>query len=727
MASTRATTPISYDLCEQLQSLVQLYGLKSVQDALQKIAFPSTFTANPGEIDDRPKKQDETTKATEQLNQSILDASFEAILVADQSSGSILKVNASMLKIFGFESQEEVVGQNLSRFIVDGEVDGMDTHNYMQKFCDRAATSTILGVQRHLMARKANGVEFPCRIGLRNVLDSQHLVAFIHDITHEKAAEREFHLCQSILDSSFESIVVADDDGKIIKVNASMLAIFRFEREEDVVGQNLSLLVGGEKGHAEKHSQYLKKFWERGGTSSILGAQRKLIARRRDGTQFPCRIGVRKVLDSELLVGFIHDITTEQEADHERQLNQSILDSSFESIIVTNDNGDIIKVNASMLSTFGFENSDDILGKNISMLVGGEGKHAENHSSYMQKFRARGGKSAVLGTQRRLIARRVNGTEFPCRIGVRKVPNSDLLVGFIHDATHEERSLELAVEKRAAEELLYNMLPQEIAMRLKSDPGHLADHFHEATILFGDIVGFTKMSNSLPPVEIVRFLNVIFSLFDEKLDKYGLNKVKTIGDCYMVTSIPTCRHPPKSCSAVCHFAMDMIHVLDEYNKKHPERPLNMRIGINIGPVVAGVVGTKRFLYDIWGDAVNLASRMESTGQPGRVQVTQAVVDVVSAANDDFTFEKRGVVHVKGIGDMETYFIEERDKNRSWSYWKTLRSSIAADDSRESQDIIELLQNVKQLETSPSSDEVSGSLGRGRGVLERVEESIGDVA
>ena len=138
------------------------------------------------------------------------------------------------------------------------------------------------------------------------------------------------------------------------------------------------------------------------------------------------------------------------------------------------------------------------------------------------------------GARRELSARRRDGTEFPCRIGVRKVPDSDLLVGFIHDITHEKRSMELAVEKRAAEELLHNMLPREIALRLKNHPGHLADHFHQATILFGDIVGFTRMSNTLTPGEVVQFLNVIFSRFDQRLDMYGLNKVKTIGDCYMV-------------------------------------------------------------------------------------------------------------------------------------------------------------------------------------------------
>ena len=142
----------------------------------------------------------------------------------------------------------------------------------------------------------------------------------------------------------------------------------------------------------------------------------------------------------------------------------------------------------------------------------------------------------------------------------------------------------------------------------------------------------------------------------------------------------------------------MIQALEDHNKANLEQPLQMRIGINAGPVVAGVVGTKRFLYDVWGDAVNVASRMESTGEPGRVQVTQAVIDAVAeVAANDFLFEKRGFVDVKGIGEMETFFITEGDKNQSTRYWKTLTASIGSDDMRKSSETLELLQNVRQLE------------------------------
>lgn len=127
----------------------------------------------------------------------------------------------------------------------------------------------------------------------------------------------------------------------------------------------------------------------------------------------------------------------------------------------------------------------------------------------------------------------------------------------------------------------------------------------------------------------------------------------------MVTSIPGPDVGHKEVSSVCHFGLDMIHALHDYNAENPERSFDLRVGINCGPVVAGVVGTKRFLYAVWGDAVNLASRMDSTGVPGRIQVSKAVVDSLASWNDDFRFESRGRIHVKGKGEMETFLMTER--------------------------------------------------------------------
>ena len=202
------------------------------------------------------------------------------------------------------------------------------------------------------------------------------------------------------------------------------------------------------------------------------------------------------------------------------------------------------------------------------------------------------------------------------------------------------------------EDLLNNVLPRPIATRLKHEPATIADGFQNASILFADIAGFTPVSQDLTPDELVQMLDAIFSRFDELVDQYGLEKIKTIGDEYMVASgipIPRDDHA----QALANFALAMRDSLAEYSAAK-DVDLQMRIGLNSGPVVAGVIGKRRFLYDLWGDSVNTASRMESHGIPGEIQVTEATRDLLDGR---FTFIDRGVIDIKGKGPMQTYLLQ----------------------------------------------------------------------
>jgi class 3 adenylate cyclase/HAMP domain-containing protein len=213
-----------------------------------------------------------------------------------------------------------------------------------------------------------------------------------------------------------------------------------------------------------------------------------------------------------------------------------------------------------------------------------------------------------------------------------------------------ERTADLVAEQSKSERLLRNVLPGEIAERLKREPSAIAEGFDAVTVLFADIVGFTEMSARSTPLEVVRLLNAIFSSFDELADKYGLEKIKTIGDAYMVVGgLPVPR--PDHASAVAEMALDMRRVVDGLRSAHPG--LAVRIGMHTGPVVAGVIGTRKFSYDLWGDTVNVASRMESHGEAGRVQVSAAVAE---ALGDGFELEERGVIKVKGRGELRTLWL-----------------------------------------------------------------------
>jgi adenylate cyclase len=209
----------------------------------------------------------------------------------------------------------------------------------------------------------------------------------------------------------------------------------------------------------------------------------------------------------------------------------------------------------------------------------------------------------------------------------------------------------LRQEQAKAENLLLNILPRSIADKLKDQTQRIADHFESASILFADVVDFTPWSEGLPPAEVVGYLDRLFSHFDELAERYGLEKIKTIGDCYMVAAgVPTPR--PDHAHALALMALDMLEAMRSAEEV-AHVGLELRIGINSGPVVAGVIGRKRFLYDLWGDAVNTASRMESHGTPGRIQITHATHELLV---NEFEFERRGTIAVKGKGEIETWYL-----------------------------------------------------------------------
>jgi len=208
---------------------------------------------------------------------------------------------------------------------------------------------------------------------------------------------------------------------------------------------------------------------------------------------------------------------------------------------------------------------------------------------------------------------------------------------------------ELQAEQQKSERLLRNILPESIAERLKQEPSLMAEDFHHVTVLFADIEGFTELSARLPPNQLVELLNDVFSRFDKLVEKHGVEKIKTIGDAYMVVAglpIP-CENPVER---IANLAIDMLQAIKDFT----DYDLNIRIGIHTGPVVAGVIGIKKFAYDLWGDTVNTASRMESHGVAGSIQVSASIYEILK---DRFTLTPRGSIQIKGKGEMATYLLE----------------------------------------------------------------------
>lgn len=228
------------------------------------------------------------------------------------------------------------------------------------------------------------------------------------------------------------------------------------------------------------------------------------------------------------------------------------------------------------------------------------------------------------------------------------------LVERLQNEIKERQGVELALRlaQKKSDNLLLNILPAAIIENLKKGDCGAAERFESATVLFADIVNFTSLAARMLPLELVNFLNQIFSRFDQLTEKHGVEKIKTIGDAYMVAGglpVPRADHV----EAIADMALDMQEAIADFQTDTGE-PFQIRIGIHTGPVVAGVIGTKKFIYDLWGDTVNVASRMECQGLPGYIQVTTAIYELLK---DGYLFEERGAITVKGKGEMIAYWLK----------------------------------------------------------------------
>lgn len=210
----------------------------------------------------------------------------------------------------------------------------------------------------------------------------------------------------------------------------------------------------------------------------------------------------------------------------------------------------------------------------------------------------------------------------------------------------------LEIEKEKSERLLLNILPRAIADRLKLGERTIAERFTEVTVLFADIVGFTSLANQTEPEELVSLLNDLFSRFDRLAEQHGLEKIKTIGDSYLVVGglpVPS----PDQAEVVAEMALAMLAVTADLNRERGAQ-LALRIGLNSGPVIAGVIGRRKFTYDLWGTTVNLASRMQSSGPPNHVQISEGTRRLL---RDKFHLTERGAVHCKGVGEVRSYLLD----------------------------------------------------------------------
>ncbi|KAI8930119.1 adenylate and guanylate cyclase catalytic domain-containing protein [Entophlyctis helioformis] len=333
----------------------------------------------------------------------------------------------------------------------------------------------------------------------------------------------------------------------------------------------------------------------------------------------------------------------------ERRILNSVLNTVVDGIINITPNGAITRFNAAAERMFGYK-ADEIIGKSINSLM--PERYAVNHDQYLTNYLTTGIKKAI-GRNRRVFGLKKDGTEFPIQLSLSEVKENDqhFFTGIARDMTEE-----LEVSRNKADDLLSQMLPPSVSRQLLEGKQVEPQSYESATIFFLDVVGFTTICSTISPMETVGLLNGIYQIFDDIIEQYDAYKVETIGDSYMVVSGLPKRNGERHASEIANLALHILAKVYAYKFEHnPELKLRVRIGINTGPVVAGVVGSKMPRYCLFGDTVNTASRMESTGTPMKIQVSESTYKMLSKAGG-YHLLPRGETGVKGKGKMTTFFL-----------------------------------------------------------------------
>jgi PAS domain S-box-containing protein len=330
-----------------------------------------------------------------------------------------------------------------------------------------------------------------------------------------------------------------------------------------------------------------------------------------------------------------------------------IFENATEGMFQATKSGQYISSNPALAQMYGYDSPEDLIQSvtNISTQLYVQPKRREEIAAYLNQFEHMSGSESEVF--------RKDGSKLWISETIRKVYDEkgdfQYYEGIVHDITERRRmDTELRLQRQQADRLLVNILPYQIAQRLKAGTRTIAEGFDDVTVIFADLVDFTAASVQMDPKGLVELLNDIFSKFDRLAEEHGLEKIKTIGDAYMAASglpVPRLDHV----DSVAMMALDMQQAIADYTRPTGE-PFQLRIGISTGPVIAGVIGVRKFAYDLWGDTVNLASRMETTGMAGRIQVTP---EVYERLHHRFRLEPRGTVLVKGRGHMDSYWLTGR--------------------------------------------------------------------
>ena len=616
------------------------------------------------ELEIRVEQRTSDLKTSETKYRTLVEAA-NCIILRRDIAGTIKFINEYGVTFFGFYNQDEMVGRNISGTIIKDSDDTTisDLLNWMGN-SNKAPQVSMFQESQNI---RNDGEEVWISWANCPILDnSGRLVEVLSigiDITERKQIESTLEEFVSLQRATFESIadgvIAVDQLGHINSYNQRFVDMFSLSPEilsindSDLRLEFLSkMMIDPEEFMLRSQEFYRHPEHE---SYDLLELSDGRVLER---FSRPQRIGNQIIGRVWSFQDITARVRAEQALEEQKTYLRLIIDSIPQQIFWKDTNLVFRGCNKNWAMSAQLATPESVVGKTDYDLIG--------NLELANIFRAHDQQIMESNIpEMHVIQRKLNPDKSGKSIwlDISKLPIIDAegktigILGVLDDVTERKLAEEaLHSEQEKSEKLLLNILPKAIADRLKQFHGVIADSFESVTVLFADLVSFTRMSSELSPQELVDLLNLIFSNFDTLCEKYGLEKIKTIGDAYMVAGgipLPTEDHA----EAIAAMALDMVEKVDEL-RKLTGKPLQIRIGIHTGAVIAGVIGTQKFIYDLWGDTVNVASRMESHSEVGKIQVTAATYELLK---HKFDLVERGVIEVKGKGLMQTYWLTSSPK------------------------------------------------------------------
>jgi urea ABC transporter urea binding protein len=589
-----------------------------------------------------------------------LFAAMTDVVIVLNARGHFLKIIPSNPNLL-YQSPDVLIGKRLHDVFLPAQAD-----------------SFLSSIQQALETKQTIDIEYHLTLGERTLwlatsispISDNSVIGVTRDITERKQAEEALRASEeryrSVIAAMAEGIILYKADGKLSAWNKAAERILGMSTEQMMGWTAIdprwrTIRENGSAFPGELHPAMVTLRTGKPQSNVVMGVQKP------DGTLTWISINSQPLFQPGeakpyAVVTSLSDFTERKQVEealrNAEERYRSIFENIGEGLFQVTPEGQFLSANPALAQIYGYDSPEELIEKITDV----------NQQLYVEKSR------------RAIFLSRLQTYNTVTNF-VSQVYRKDGNLIWISENAHVVRDAEgkelyyegsvvditvrkvweeaLRYQRECTEQLLLNILPEPIAQRLKLQESTIADSFASVTVLFADLINFTETSSRIPATKLVKLLNKIFSEFDRLSEKHGLEKIKTIGDAYMVVGgLPM--HRTDHAEAIAEMALDMQKQITRF-KGIDGKPFRLRIGINTGPVVAGIIGTKKFTYDLWGDTVNVASRMESQGIAGRIQVT---ANTYKQLKDKYLFEKRGIIPVKGKGEMVTYWLTGRKNFKS---------------------------------------------------------------